>query len=64
MQDTVLDVGMIMLIICLSGSFVMMPDVGEDNPGDDGISASISESPTVILSILVVALLIAGMFMD
>jgi TRAP-type C4-dicarboxylate transport system permease large subunit len=55
---------MIMLIICLSGSFVMMPDVGEDNPGDDGISASISESPTVILSILVVALLIAGMFMD
>jgi len=63
-QETVLDVGMIMLIICLSGSFGYALTWERIPQVMMAFLLSISESPTVILGILVVALLIAGMFMD
>lgn len=64
LQDTVLDVGMIMLIICLSGSFGYALTWERIPQAMMEFLLGISESPTVILSILVAALMIAGMFMD
>jgi tripartite ATP-independent transporter DctM subunit len=64
LDETILDVGMIMLLICLSGSFgyaltwERIPQVMME------FLLAISESPTVIMGILVVFLLVAGMFMD
>lgn len=64
LENTVLDVGMIMLIICLSGSFGYALTWERIPQTMMVFLLSISESPTVIMSILVVSLLIAGMFMD
>lgn len=64
LEDTILDVGMIMLLICLSGSFgyaltwERIPQVMME------FLLAISSSPTVIMGILVLFLLLAGMFMD
>jgi tripartite ATP-independent transporter DctM subunit len=64
LQNTVLDVGMIMLLIALSGTW------GHGLTWDripqrlmDAL-LGISENPDVILAIIVLALLVAGMFMD
>jgi tripartite ATP-independent transporter DctM subunit len=62
--DTVVDVGMIMLLIVFSGSW------GHGLTWDRipqrlmGVLLEITENPAAIMLILVVALLIAGMFMD
>ena len=64
LEDTILDVGMIMLLICLSGSFgyaltwERIPQVMME------FLLGISSSPTIIMGILVLFLLTAGMFMD
>ncbi|MDF2656193.1 MAG: rane protein [Bacillota bacterium] len=64
LEDTILDVGMIMLLICLSGSFgyaltwERIPQVMME------FLLGISSSPTIIMGILVLFLLAAGMFMD
>ena len=64
LSNTIDDVGMIMLLIALSGgwgyalSWDRVPQTIME-----GLT-SISENPTVIMAIIVVALLVAGMFMD
>ncbi|AYY15049.1 TRAP transporter large permease [Actinobacteria bacterium YIM 96077] len=64
LQDTVNDVGMIMLLISLSGTWGH--GLTWDRIPQRIMEAllGISENPQVILIVLVVALLVAGMFMD
>lgn len=62
--DTVTDVGMIMLLIGLSGSWGYGLTWDRVPQRLMSVLIGISENPTVIMFILVGALLVAGMFMD
>ncbi|MFC7404140.1 TRAP transporter large permease [Georgenia alba] len=64
LSDTVVDVGMIMLLIALSGGwgYALTWDRVPQTIMD--VLLGISENPTVILLVLVVSLLVVGMFMD
>lgn len=64
LEATVLDVGMIMLLICLSGSFGYALTWERIPQAMMAFLLSISNTPIVIMSILVLFLLVAGMFMD
>ncbi|MFD1717709.1 TRAP transporter large permease [Georgenia deserti] len=64
LSNTVTDVGMIMLLIALSGGwgYALTWDRVPQTIMDALLG--ISENPTLVLLILVIALLVAGMFMD
>lgn len=64
LDETILDVGMIMLLICLSGSFGYALTWERIPQAMMEFLLAISNSPTIIMGILVVFLLVAGMFMD
>jgi tripartite ATP-independent transporter DctM subunit len=64
LSNTVIDVGMIMLLIVLSGSWGHGLTWDRVPQRMMGTLLGISENPAAIMFILVVALLIAGMFMD
>jgi tripartite ATP-independent transporter DctM subunit len=63
-KDSVVDVGMIMLLITLSGGWGYGLTWDRIPQRLMGVLTGISENPAVIMLILVVALLVAGMFMD
>lgn len=64
LQETVLDVGMIMLLIAFSGSWGYGLTWDRIPQGLIGTLLGILDNPVVVMFILVLALLIAGMFMD
>ena len=63
-SHTVSDVGMIMILITLSGSWAYGLAWDRIPQQLMGFLLGITENPTAIMFILVVALIIAGMFMD
>lgn len=64
LADTAVDVGMIMLLIGMSGSWGYALTWDRVPQSLMTVLIGISENPTVIMFILVIALLIIGMFMD
>ena len=64
LSHTVSDVGMIMILITLSGSWAYGLAWDRIPQQLMGFLLGITENPTAIMFILVVALIIAGMFMD
>ena len=64
LSNTVVDVGMIMLLIALSGSWGYALTWERIPQQLMGLLLGVTENPAAIMFILVAALLIAGMFMD
>ena len=64
LEDTIMDLGAIMLLICLSGSMGYALTWDRVPQAMMEFLLSISENPTIIMIILVLFLLVAGMFMD
>lgn len=64
LEDTIMDLGAIMLLICLSGSMGYALTWERVPQSMMEFLLSISQNPTTIMIILVLFLLVAGMFMD
>ncbi|WP_147919163.1 TRAP transporter large permease [Ruania zhangjianzhongii] len=64
LSNTIDDVGMIMLLIVLSGGWGYALSWDRVPQTIMEVLTGISENPTVIMAIIVIALLVAGMFMD
>jgi len=64
LENTILDIGMIMLLICLSGSLGYALTWERIPQAIMVFLLGISSSPVIIMGILVLFLLVAGMFMD